>query len=60
MKEISLTQNQITTVDDEDFERLYRGGFHATAKEAALAYDQLVKKYCPDFGILNFGTSLKG
>lgn len=31
----------------------YQGGYHATAEEAALAYDKLVMKHCPDFGVLN-------
>jgi len=33
----------------------HNGGYHTSPEEAALAYDELVKRYCPDFGILNFG-----
>jgi hypothetical protein len=33
----------------------YYGGYHATAEGAAKAYDELVNKHCPEFGLLNFG-----
>lgn len=33
----------------------YQGGYHATEEEAARAYDDLVIRHCPKFGLLNFG-----